>query len=64
MVCWQVTGDSQWNNIYLQGGIIVLLAEVISEGSLSNFFGCKGAADDFLLKEPGLTAGHHLTHLY
>ena len=45
------------------GGIIVLLGEVILEGSLSNLFGCKGATDDLLLQEPGLAAGHHLTYL-
>ena len=46
------------------GGIVVLLGEVILKGSLSDLFGCKGAADDFLLEEPGLTAGHHLTCLH
>ena len=48
---------------YLKGGFVVLLGEVIPEGSLSDLFGCKGAANHLLLKEPGLTTGHHLTRL-
>ena len=34
---------------YLKGGFVVLLGEVIPEGSLSNLFGCKGAANHLLL---------------
>ena len=48
---------------YLKGGFVVLLGEVIPEGSLSDLFGCKGAANHLLLQEPGLTTGHHLTRL-
>ena len=48
---------------YLKGGFVVLLGEVIPESSLGDLFGCKGAANHFLLQEPGLTAGHHLTCL-
>ena len=48
---------------YLKGGFVVLLGKVIPEGSLSDLFGCKGAANHLLSKEPGLTTGHHLTRL-
>ena len=51
-------------NLYLQGGVVVLLGEVILQGSLSYLLGHERLGDGLGLEEPCLTAGHHLTCLH